>query len=131
MSFWTAANPTMTERGRFDGSGNFQFNSGYGSVATAYGCRAWVNFNGNSYAIRGSGNVSSITNIATGINQINFTTAMPDTSYSVSGFSASGTLSNSFYGGDPWVCTTTYCYLWSNYANTSYNLDWCGVQVFR
>jgi hypothetical protein len=24
----------------------FGFNSGYGSVATAYGCRAWVNFNG-------------------------------------------------------------------------------------
>jgi hypothetical protein len=23
-----------------------QFNSGYGSVATAYGCRAWVNFDG-------------------------------------------------------------------------------------
>jgi len=32
--------------GEFDASGNFQFNSGYGSVATAYGCRAWVNFNG-------------------------------------------------------------------------------------
>ena len=29
-----------------DSSGNLQFNSGYGSVATAYGCRAWVNFNG-------------------------------------------------------------------------------------
>ena len=32
--------------GEFDASGNFLFNSGYGSVATAYGCRAWVNFNG-------------------------------------------------------------------------------------
>ena len=29
-----------------DSSNNLQFNSGYGSVATAYGCRAWVNFNG-------------------------------------------------------------------------------------
>jgi hypothetical protein len=26
----------------------FGFDSGYGSVATAYGCRAWVNFNGTS-----------------------------------------------------------------------------------
>lgn len=26
----------------------FGFNSGYGSVATAYGCRAWVNFQGNA-----------------------------------------------------------------------------------
>jgi len=31
---------------RIDSSANLQFNSGYGSVAIAYGCRAWVNFNG-------------------------------------------------------------------------------------
>jgi len=37
-----------TQRGEFDASGNFQFNSGYGSVATAYGCRAWVNFDGTA-----------------------------------------------------------------------------------
>lgn len=36
------------QRGQFDSSGNFKFNSGYGSVATAYGCRAWVNFNGSA-----------------------------------------------------------------------------------
>lgn len=29
-------------------AGLFQFNSGYGSVATAYGCRAWVNFDGTA-----------------------------------------------------------------------------------
>jgi hypothetical protein len=34
------------ERARITSGGDFQFNSGYGSVATAYGCRAWVNFNG-------------------------------------------------------------------------------------
>ena len=34
--------------GEFDSSGNFLFNSGFGSVATAYGCRAWVNFNGSA-----------------------------------------------------------------------------------
>jgi len=27
--------------------GLLQYNSGYGSVATAYGCRAWVKFNGS------------------------------------------------------------------------------------
>jgi hypothetical protein len=30
------------ERARIDSSGNFKFNSGYGSAATAYGVRAWV-----------------------------------------------------------------------------------------
>ena len=65
-------------------TGNFQFNSGYGSVATAYGCRAWVNFNGTgTVAIRASGNVSSITDNGTGDYTVNFTTAMPDANYAV------------------------------------------------
>jgi hypothetical protein len=68
--------------GEFDASGNFQFNSGYGSTAIAYGCRAWVNFNGQgTVAIRRSGNVSSITDNGTGDYTINFTTAMPDADY--------------------------------------------------
>jgi len=68
--------------GEFDASGNILFNSGYGSVATAYGCRAWVNFNGTgTVAIRASGNVSSITDNGTGDYTVNMTTAMPDTNY--------------------------------------------------
>lgn len=68
-----------------DSSSNLQFNSGFGSVVTAYGCRAWVNFNGTgTVAIRGSGNVSSITDNGTGDYTVNFTTAMPDTNYSIS-----------------------------------------------
>ena len=74
----------LTERVRIDGAGLFQFNSGYGSVATAYGCRAWVNFNGTgTVSIRASGNVTSITDNGTGLYQINFTTAMPDANYAV------------------------------------------------
>jgi hypothetical protein len=69
--------PSWTE------AGLLQFNSGYGSVATAYGCRAWVNFNGTgTVAIRASGNVTSITDNGTGSYTVNFTTAMPDTNYS-------------------------------------------------
>jgi hypothetical protein len=65
-----------------NGSGDIQFNSGYGSVATAYGCRAWVNFNGSGTpAIRASGNVTSITDNGTGDYTVNFTTAMPDANY--------------------------------------------------
>lgn len=63
-------------------AGLFQFNSGYGSVATAYGCRAWVNFNGTgTVAIRASGNVTSITDNGTGDFTVNFTNAMPDTNF--------------------------------------------------
>ena len=72
-----------------DASANLQFNSGYGSVATAYGCRAWVNFNGTgTVAIRASGNVSSITDNGTGDYTVNFTTAMPDVNYATVGISA-------------------------------------------
>jgi hypothetical protein len=68
--------------GEFDASSNFLFNSGYGSVAIAYGCRAWVNFNGTgTVAIRASGNVTSITDNGTGDYTVNFTNAMPDANY--------------------------------------------------
>jgi uncharacterized protein (AIM24 family) len=67
-------------------SGNLSFNSGYGSAAVGYGCRAWVNFNGTgTVAIRASGNVSSITDNGTGDYTINFTTAITDVNYAVSG----------------------------------------------
>jgi hypothetical protein len=47
-----------------------------------YKCRAWVNFNGTgTVAIRASGNVSSITDNATGEYTINLTSAMQDTNY--------------------------------------------------
>lgn len=64
-------------------TGDLKFNSGYGSVATAYGCRAWVNFNGTgTVAIRASGNVTSITDGGVGVYTVNFTNAMPDANYS-------------------------------------------------
>jgi hypothetical protein len=70
---------------RYDGTtGNFAFNSGYGSVATAYGCRAWVNYNGGGASIRASGNVSSVTKNGGGDYTINFANAMPDANYCVS-----------------------------------------------
>jgi hypothetical protein len=70
--------------GQFDSSGNFKFNSGYGSVATAYGCRAWVNFDGvGGASINGSGNVTSVTRNATGRYTVNLTTAISDANYAV------------------------------------------------
>lgn len=75
------ASPVFT--GTVAASGDLQFNSGYGSAVIAYGCRAWVNFNGTgTVTIRGSGNVSSITDGGIGRYRVNFTTAMPDGNYS-------------------------------------------------
>jgi len=66
--------------------GDLKFNSGYGSVATAYGCRAWVNFNGTgTVAIRASANVTSVSDGGVGVYTINFTNAMPDANFSWAG----------------------------------------------
>lgn len=63
-----------------------QFNAS--GSAPVYACRAWVNFNGTgTVAIRASGNVSSITDNGTGDYTLNFTTAMPDANYSITGIS--------------------------------------------
>jgi hypothetical protein len=73
------------------GIANLSFNSGYGSSAVAYGCRAWVNFNGTGTpAIRASGNVSSITDLALGKYTINFSTALTDADYSMVSNASSG-----------------------------------------
>jgi len=83
---------------RLDSSANLQFNSGYGSVATAYACRAWVNFNGTgTVAIRASGNVTSITDNGSGQYTVNFTTAMPDVNY-ITVFNGNGNV-DTFSGG--------------------------------
>ena len=65
-------------------SGNLSFNSGYGSSAVAYGCRAWVNFDGTgTVAIRASGNVASITDNGTGDYTVVIDNDMPDANYVV------------------------------------------------
>ena len=53
-----------------------------GESALVYACRAWVNFNGTgTVAIRGSSNVSSITDNGTGRYTVNFATAMEDADF--------------------------------------------------
>lgn len=56
LSFLTMANGSdilatttgnTSERMRVKSTGELQFDSGYGSVATAYGCRAWAQYSGN------------------------------------------------------------------------------------
>ena len=51
--------------------------------APYYGCRAWVSFNGTgTVAIRGSGNVTSITDHGVGFYTVNFAELMIDANYS-------------------------------------------------
>jgi hypothetical protein len=105
-------------------------------TAPLYMCRAWVNFNGTGVvAINSSGNVSSITDNGTGDYTVNFTTAMPDANYSVSGI-------NENIAGDnsrP-IVTAAVAYNTTNCViktvgvfnnNTNVDCSIISVQVFR
>jgi hypothetical protein len=65
-----------------DNTATLRFNSGYGSVAAAYGCRAWVSFNSDG-SIRASGNISSVSVNSSSSFNVNLTNAMPDTNYAL------------------------------------------------
>lgn len=71
-----------------------------GNIYGAQGiAKLWINFNGvGTVAIRGSSNVSSLTDNGTGNYTINFTNAMPSVNYAPAGFSSA-------YSGtaDVWV----------------------------
>jgi len=78
-------------------SGNLSFNSGYGSAAVAYGCRAWARITGGggsgglpATGIVAGGNASSLTRNSTGNYTLNFTTSMPDADYAFSGNQETG-----------------------------------------
>jgi hypothetical protein len=128
------------EVGRFDSNSanaNFQFNSGFGSVATAYGCRAWVNFNGTGTpAIRASGNVSSITDNGTGEYTVNFTTAMPDANYSVTGTCNNSSFFTDTLEPENYATSTIKVNTYSRGssstgASATYDMTFVNVAIFR
>jgi hypothetical protein len=65
-------------------SGLFAFNSGYGSSAAVYGCRAWANFSGvTSVTVKGSGNVTSIAYTSAGKYTVSLASTLPDANYAL------------------------------------------------
>ena len=104
-------------------------------------CRAWVNFNGTgTVAIRASGNVSSITDNGTGDYTVNFTTAMADTNFCVTGLPGGNADPNTI--GMSWTVavnnsdftkTTTSVRVRSvrNTNNDTRDAYGCNVAIFR
>lgn len=125
-----------TESMRIDSSANLKFNSGFGSVATAYGCRAWVNFDGTgTVAIRGSGNVTSITDNGTGNYTVNFTTAMPDANYATVICAKRNATNNfiaySIYQGGTYSTTAVQIATWGEAAYAAEDPVIVNVLIFR
>jgi hypothetical protein len=104
---------------------------------TQYTAKAWVNFNGTgTVAIRASGNVSSITdNGNTGNYTVNFSTAMSDANYAFTlgagiGDANAGTIAS--YSMHQTVNpTTTSLTVMSGYSNTTRDVEYFCVAVFR
>lgn len=106
-----------------------QFNDGNGTQIGTL-CRAWVSYNGNAQSIRASFNVSSVTYNSSTVYTINFTNALPDTSYSAVAMCSGGNGAGANYayiynsaagGSDPTtstlrITTTTNNPLWTNVA---------------
>ena len=123
---------TLTPAAKILKGGEFQFNSGYGSVATAYGVRAWVEFDGrNTPTIRSSGNVSSITDLGTGSYYANFTNAMPDVNYVGSGHSASGLASGNYFENYVWPNSTSRGNIRTQWNGGNYDVDRTGAIFVR
>jgi hypothetical protein len=51
--------------------------------------RAWVNYNGSTQTVVGSYNISSVTYVSSAYYTLNFTTAMPNANYVVTGIAGS------------------------------------------
>lgn len=67
------------------GSNGITFNDASTQSTGKQACKAWAKFNGSAATIQGSYNVSSITRVSAGRYAVNFTTAMPNANYAVTG----------------------------------------------
>jgi hypothetical protein len=104
-------------------------------VGTSFACRAWVNFNGTGTpSIRASGNVSSITDLGTGIYRITLANAMPDANYTVVttviGAEDGGAYTAAIRVGTT-LSTTQFTLKCSGQTNNNYDPSYVMVAVFR
>jgi len=78
------ANGSATNVMNVTSAGVLQANSGFGSVANAYMCRAWAAYTTSTIpaTLQNSGNISSLTDNGVGDVTLTFTNAMPDTWFS-------------------------------------------------
>ena len=99
-----------------------------------YTAKAWVNFNGTgTVAIRGSGNVSSITDNGTGDYTVNFTVAMADANFSAVAAGANMGAGNRLYANqnqDPMTTSGWRVALW-NEGGSLVDSSYVHVAIFR
>jgi len=132
LVFYTSdVSGTISEVARLKASGNLAFNSGYGSVADAYGCRAWVNYTSiGTVAIRASGGVSSLTDNEAGNTTVNFSFTMPDNDYAASG-AAGVTISSPGFRIQTMFTTSVNVITYDTSTGNRYDENQVSVMVVR
>ena len=108
---------------------------GTGGINQARIAKAWVNFEGTDTSnVRGSYNVSSISDRGTGLFTVNFSTAMADANYAVNATSGHGsdtaTTATARTGG---TISTTACHISTGYRSSSSvlaDMDYNAVTFF-
>ena len=101
LSTTASGTSSPTERFRINSAGSFSAVIPSGSTLyPAFWCRAWATFNGTgTVSLVTQGNVSSITDNGNGDYTINFTSALPDGNYAVSGTAKYPTNTNAHFIG--------------------------------
>jgi hypothetical protein len=96
--------------------------------------KAWVNFNGTgTVAIRASYNVSSITDNGTGDYTLNFTNALADANYAVTGNAGFGTTSNASpsFGIGTLATSSARIFINASTSAGSFDYNFVTVAIFR
>lgn len=102
-----------------------------------YKCRAWVNFNGTTNTggncdIRESGNVSTVADLGTGNYQVNFSTAMPDANYAVTGLAQyQNNGGQTILEGPSDASTSSFEVYTKTNQNATFDTEFVSVAVFR
>ena len=92
---------------------------------------AWVNFNGQTtITVRASFNVSSVVRNSAGLYTINFTTAMSDANYCITGTAALLASSTNAYPICPQSYSTTNCQIDHREAGTQADTNIMNVVIF-
>jgi hypothetical protein len=97
-----------------------------------YMARAWVNFNGTgTVAIRGSGNVSSITDNGTGDYTVNFTTAMSNANYAPALAIQRQTSGVASLSRNVTATSSAYRLLTTDTSGVTLDVEYIGVTILR
>jgi len=102
-----------------------------------YAARAWASFRPtSSMVIRAAVNVSSITDLGTGLFRVNFTTSMPDANYVITGVSAgngstAGDVAVLFVPDINQVLSGSCRLRVSSEGGSAIDVDYVSVAVFR